>query len=1151
MRAIFTGVTYAIVALFFLTMTTIALCQTEYGKNKLKSFLIQNFKDNGIEISFSKFSGIIPLEFRLEDIRIKTKTTNITIEKAKFRPLYLRFFKKEIAFEAIHLQKVRTTFIKDTPVQEQISSFENLPYSLQIKHFSIKDVILSDYPDLSLNLKGSFNLSKNLDIYSSKISIKRDSDSLYVKVDAKRLKPLQIDIKGNFKNLAPFFEQDAIDDLSFHITAGGDKKTFLTSVINSSLPALSGRVSASMKSPFITERIKSTISSNFIVDKASEVFLNNIYVNNSIFTLKGKATLPSTAEIKDGSFTLDTSDLKKLFPKVSGQLKGVGIFNYKNSLASIDLIYNSKQIVIDGQSITNISGKANTLINKEAIFSNVNMDSTVISQQWNLKTNIVYPYAETVSLKNIHLISDLGEVNGNLTIDDTLDGQLSGSFSNLAFIEEYIPTLRPDGKTSIDIEFFEENGKQNISIKAAASRVYMEKAYSEKVLFDLSIKDAFTDPLLSLGLIAQNGSYANLHIDTLMFDTAYETNNWPYRLTIEGKWKDPLTIESRGFWHYSKDDLMINIQDLTGSMFTHNFISPEPIQFLWKQDHLKLTDIKISMPDSSLYAQADIDKSTGNLKLDIEHFPIEFITLFKPEIDLSGFFSLKSTIDRKGSTLTGKADLTVHDITSFADGIIPSGRFKATLDKQKMTIIGDLKANDITLFDLNAHIPVIIDPSSLSFSIIKNKPIDALFSYNGKIEKFLDFFDLGSHFLAGELQANIKVKNSLNNLDIKGVANLTNGTYENYYTGTYLKDISANIIADDQKVTLTKLTAIGPNQGTFLTTATLNLSHNDQYPFIGELEFEDLLLAQFIYGDATGRAKLNFSGDRKQAQLTGRVKIKQANLNIPNSLPTEVPDLSIRYIHPLPIVNIEPKEHTPIYPFYLDLLIDAPENVYIRGKGVDSNWGGSFDIVGRVDEIIPKGKLDLQSGTFTFSSKVFHLTNGTLSFPGMKDTPPFIELSGELTERGTTIIGSLQGPLNKPKLDFRSIPPLAISQILSLILFGQELNEITGFQAVQLAALVASLSSDSPTILESTRKSLGIDRLNVVSVPTKGDDEALSLQVGKYIAKGVLVTITQGAGPNQSDVGVEVDLSHGFSFTAATEQQLEQGKFALKWNYTY
>ncbi|PIS00297.1 MAG: hypothetical protein COT84_08240, partial [Chlamydiae bacterium CG10_big_fil_rev_8_21_14_0_10_35_9] len=132
-----------------------------------------------------------------------------------------------------------------------------------------------------------------------------------------------------------------------------------------------------------------------------------------------------------------------------------------------------------------------------------------------------------------------------------------------------------------------------------------------------------------------------------------------------------------------------------------------------------------------------------------------------------------------------------------------------------------------------------------------------------------------------------------------------------------------------------------------------------------------------------------------------------------------------------------------------------------------------------------------------------------------------------------------------------SLPPLPMSSILSYLLFGSDISEITALQAVSLAATAASLSGGGPDILEITRRRLGFDRLAIVSAPTSEGAEDFAVQVGKYVAKGVLVTFSQGIEQGSSNVSVEVDLSHGFLFEAQTIQQQEQGRFSLKWNRNF
>ena len=146
----------------------------------------------------------------------------------------------------------------------------------------------------------------------------------------------------------------------------------------------------------------------------------------------------------------------------------------------------------------------------------------------------------------------------------------------------------------------------------------------------------------------------------------------------------------------------------------------------------------------------------------------------------------------------------------------------------------------------------------------------------------------------------------------------------------------------------------------------------------------------------------------------------------------------------------------------------------------------------------------------------------------------------------------LDGPLNSPTLTFTSSPPLPLSAIMSLLIFGQDISEITGFQAMQLAAMASALSTGSGGGgLDSSGQYLGIDRLAVVSSRSDGEGEQYALQVGKYVIKGVLVSVSQGASQGSSNVIVEVDLTHGFIFQAETQQEEEQGKFTIKWNVNF
>jgi translocation and assembly module TamB len=117
------------------------------------------------------------------------------------------------------------------------------------------------------------------------------------------------------------------------------------------------------------------------------------------------------------------------------------------------------------------------------------------------------------------------------------------------------------------------------------------------------------------------------------------------------------------------------------------------------------------------------------------------------------------------------------------------------------------------------------------------------------------------------------------------------------------------------------------------------------------------------------------------------------------------------------------------------------------------------------------------------------------------------------------------------------------SSILAQILFNKDISELSAAQALQLADTIVTLSGGAgPNVLETIRKSLGIDRLNIVS---SGESDQVSVQIGKYLTRGVMVTLSQS-----SQIIVEVELKGGFVLQAETQED-EQGKFSFKWNKNY
>ncbi len=78
--------------------------------------------------------------------------------------------------------------------------------------------------------------------------------------------------------------------------------------------------------------------------------------------------------------------------------------------------------------------------------------------------------------------------------------------------------------------------------------------------------------------------------------------------------------------------------------------------------------------------------------------------------------------------------------------------------------------------------------------------------------------------------------------------------------------------------------------------------------------------------------------------------------------------------------------------------------------------------------------------------KRFQTDRRLAGFHSKEREMPSINIAALTHQKGVAITARLKGPLNSPQLTFQSAPPLPLSAIMSYLLFGQDLSEISGFK---------------------------------------------------------------------------------------------------------
>lgn len=196
-------------------------------------------------------------------------------------------------------------------------------------------------------------------------------------------------------------------------------------------------------------------------------------------------------------------------------------------------------------------------------------------------------------------------------------------------------------------------------------------------------------------------------------------------------------------------------------------------------------------------------------------------------------------------------------------------------------------------------------------------------------------------------------------------------------------------------------------------------------------------------------------------------------------------------------------------------LIDARalNQVHVRGLGLDSEWSANVRLRGTTAAPVIFGQADLIRGGYEFAGKRFELTRGRIRFFGENPPDPQLDIAAEAEVDALSARIAIGGTAQKPIITFSSTPALPEEEVLSRLLFGSSIANISAVEALQLGAAVASLQGGGGLDpINKLRSAVGLDRLRIVGAdPVLG--RGTSIAVGKYLGRRFFVElVTDGQG---------------------------------------
>ena len=500
----------------------------------------------------------------------------------------------------------------------------------------------------------------------------------------------------------------------------------------------------------------------------------------------------------------------------------------------------------------------------------------------------------------------------------------------------------------------------------------------------------------------------------------------------------------------------------------------------------------------------------------LDRLDLSFLSAFAPGLGLSGQATGSLDYRQQGNgipqadtrlTVTRFQRSSVAAISEpvdivFAGQLRPTGGEARALVRRGPTVVGRMLA---TLRPLGGG-------ASWSQRLL-NAPLGGGIRYNGPSAVLFSLAALPNQSLSGPIAVAADFAGTGAAPRLNGLVRADNLTYDNETFGTRLSQmrIAGNFTND--RLNLTQLSARA-GDGTVQAQGYIGLAADAGFPIDFRATLNNAQLAKSDAIEAKTSGTIHLTNGKNGGLIEGDLTIPDARYQIIRQGQAEVPELTgVRRRSQIRVARPTDRPATaPVGLFRLNLHVSAPNQLFVSGMGLDSEWRMDLRVTGTSAAPVVTGGLDIVKGRYSFAGKNFEVSRGRVRFRGGALTDPDIDILATTTANGITANIAISGTGNRPQIAFTSTPALPQDEVLSRLLFGTSPANLSATEAIQLAAALNSLRGSGGgglNPLGKLRSATGFDRLRVVGAGETGGGTGLA--AGKYLTDNIYVEIVTDA----------------------------------------
>ncbi len=508
--------------------------------------------------------------------------------------------------------------------------------------------------------------------------------------------------------------------------------------------------------------------------------------------------------------------------------------------------------------------------------------------------------------------------------------------------------------------------------------------------------------------------------------------------------------------------------------------------------------------------------SAPEVHAQLSGMPLEVLDIFWPDLDLSGAASGRVDYAWK-SNRSGRLDLKVRGLSRA--GLVLASK---PID---VGIAAVVNGGQAALRAVAASDGAVVGRAQARFAPLGNGPLVAelmnapLFAqlrYSGQADTLWRLTGSEVIDMSGPIAVGADIGGRLASPSIRGSLRTQKARIESQVTGMVIDQISADARFSGPRLIFSKITGQTSGGGSISGSGSVTFAGGNALLDLAFNASQALLLNRDdVAARVTGPLKLH--SDANGGVISGDLKLNKGRFQLGRaSAAAAVPQLNVRETG-LDVEDVI--EPAAVHRWKLDLKV-AGRELSVTGLGINSLWSTNLQIGGFADEPRFTGRADLVRGNYDFAGRIFRLDHGSIRFQGENPPDPMLDIHAEAAVQGIDASVIVRGTGLKPEITFASSPPLPQDELLSRILFGTSITNLSAPEALQLASAVAALQSGSGSLdpINALRRAVGLDRLRIVPADV-ATGQKTAIAAGKYIRRKLFVeVVTDGQGYSATNI---------------------------------